>query len=263
MRVLSKWYTFNMAEDAEQAEPRERPRVRITPIPHEKRVIKVEGYRIVELPNDRNSETIGIPREDRPRVFVEDTVYGSVSSHLAADLRFERGGLLLGYRNRTPGGETHTHVTGFFPATRGHGTEIEFNINHDDFAGAIQEIGSRGRGEEIIGWVHSHPHHPPAPSPHRDFFIMQSFFQPTPEHFTFIANPNTNQVGLFRWEDGQPSNQGGFVLIGDLRNHGLKQRPRVVRTNSLNEGEQPLVKVHPETFWQRVQGWINSLTRSR
>ncbi len=248
-----------MAGDASNTEQPEQARVRLVRVPRDRHSVRMEGYRIIELPNDRNPEIVGTPREDRPQVFIDDEAYRQMSEHLAADLRYERGGLLFGYRNRIPQGRSYAEVTAFFPATRGHGTEVEFRIPNDDFAQAYHELERRGKREEIIGWVHSHPHHPPAPSEHRDFWIMENFLQTSPEQFTFITNPNTNQAGVFRWEEGRSVNQGGFILYGDLPNHGLQHRPRIIRTNSLSEREEPMVRISPDTFWQRIQNSIRSL----
>lgn len=51
--------------------------------------------------------------------------------------------------------------------------------------------------------------------------------------FQQVVNPQRNQVGLFRWENGGPVNQEGFYIVGNLPNHGLDQAPQVFTANSL------------------------------
>lgn len=136
-----------MVGDVSGPDQTEQARVRLVTIPRDRHSVRIDGKRVIEQPSDRNPEIIGTPREDRPQIFIDDEVYRQATSHLAADLNYERGGALIGDRNQTPQGQSYAEVTGFSPATHGSVTPIAFQFTPDDWADFTRDIDRRGKGE--------------------------------------------------------------------------------------------------------------------
>lgn len=173
---------------------------------------------------------IGEPKEGAPLLFIDDTAYKAVTDHLKGDLRNERGGLLIGHIKPD---KTSLEVTGFIPATSSQSkSPVRFEFTHEDWANFARIREGRGRGEAVVGWVHSHPKIEPAPS-RFDIFI-QGYFN-MPGQFSLIIDPVNNTLGIFRLKEGESINEGGFMLKGNLPNNGLTQVPRVTVLNSLTE----------------------------
>lgn len=158
--------------------------------------------------------------------------------HVKSNLTREMGGLFLGHRCRESDGKMFVEVTAFSPARHGRATHVEVEITHDDVRDAIDMASHRGFNEQIVGWLHSHPNMPAAPSP-RDENEPMLVFQQNPEQFTMIIDPIRDEIGVFRLRAGESINEGGFRVKGNLlgREIGVVQQLRFTQRNKFADSE--------------------------
>lgn len=111
-----------------------------------------------------------------------------MTDSLRSNLEVELGGALVGYYCQDSSGRRFTQITGFIPAHHGIERGGTFTFTPDSWSQIIRDQETRGKGEEILGWVHSHPSYgyPPDPSGY-DEFIMKHFFN-EPERLTLILD---------------------------------------------------------------------------
>jgi proteasome lid subunit RPN8/RPN11 len=177
-----------------------------------------------EMPWNRNPEVLGIPRDDALPLFLEDTTFSKIIDYLGADASEERSGFLLGHYCVNEAEERFIRVVDFVENIAGVKERVQVTIRTDDMKRAHEE--AKKRDLQIVGWVHSHPDMPTAPTnppdsaKASDTFIMRSFFR-NEENVTLIVDPVRKGVGRFRLKNGEPFNEGGFYLVGDKHKSGI------------------------------------------
>lgn len=229
-------------------ESADRPRVRIVPErSSEGRVrlgpsIDIPRFtRVEEMPLDRNPEIFGRPREGTLPLFVEDTTFQTMQDYLGATPDRERGGILLGYRCADRAGQRFVRVTDFIPNLSDTGIAVAVRFTSDDQNRAHTEAARRGL--DVVGWLHSHPFMPTAPS-RDDRFVMQNLF-PNEGDITLISNPfgynNTDRIariGRFGLSEGEPINEGSFYLVGNNHSAGMGSEYVYTAANVFNNSAE-------------------------
>src|SRR5581483_9730698 len=125
----------------------------------------------------RDSEIVDKPVDSLPyprhwEIIVDAAAWREIYAHARADLRRERGGILLGEIYEY-GDRKAVRVTGAVPARLAVGSAASLHFNYE----AWQEI-ERNRpqnGEKLIGWYHTHPGLTAFYS-ETDYFSHQNFF---------------------------------------------------------------------------------------
>jgi hypothetical protein len=101
----------------------------------------------------------GAPAADSPVVVVIPSalVTELVQTYPFSD-EIEEGGFLTGavYRDAERAGGYLVHVTAIRPAERTGASMINFTFTGESFLRVIHQLESRGDGEELLGWYHTH-----------------------------------------------------------------------------------------------------------
>lgn len=210
------------------SETGDRPRVRLGSTEGRIRVgpaVDIPRFtRIEEMPWGRNPETFGKPQGRAYPLYIEDTTFQTMQDYLRATPDRERGGVMLGYRCTDSSGRRFVRITDFTPNLSDTGTAVAVRFTPDDWQRADTEAARKGL--EVVGWLHSHPFMPTAPSSD-DRFIMENIF-PNEGDITLIANPfgydarnRMPRIGRFELSEGQPVNDGAFYVVGNNHPTGI------------------------------------------
>jgi proteasome lid subunit RPN8/RPN11 len=91
-------------------------------------------------------------------VLVTKEVHDLMLDLLPLSERIEEGGFLLGRIQPADGvpGTHITHVTHVTPAARAGASAVHFTFTPDSFTEVNQLLAERQRGEELVGWYHTH-----------------------------------------------------------------------------------------------------------
>jgi len=170
-----------------------------------------------ERPRQENITYLGERDDHYEEVLIEPTTLNEMTDSLRSNLEVELGGVLVGYYCQDASGRRFTQITGFIPAHHGVARGGTFTFTPDSWSQMIRDQETRGKGEKILGWVHSHPSYgyPPDPSGY-DEFIMKHFFN-EPERLTLILGRGgavDNHYGLYRWEPDGARSQKGIGVVG-------------------------------------------------
>jgi len=175
---------------------------------------KEPPLKVQEMPGSQETQRLGEIKTETAPLFFNNTVLKKAVEHVKSNLSCEMGGLFLGHRYRTRDESVFVVVNEFIPAHHGEATRVEIQITHDDAREALDAVALRGLEEEIVGWLHSHPNMPAAPSP-QDINAMPAY-QINSGQFAMIIDPVRNEIGIFRLKEGEPTNEGGFMVTGNI-----------------------------------------------
>lgn len=91
-------------------------------------------------------------------VLITKAVHDLMLDLLPLSERIEEGGFLLGRIQPADGvpGTYVTHVTHVTPAARAGASAVHFTFTPDSFTEVNQLLAERQRGEELVGWYHTH-----------------------------------------------------------------------------------------------------------
>jgi proteasome lid subunit RPN8/RPN11 len=146
----------------------------IRPVPQIEGTVDVDLHEPRHLPFSVNKvdepeiasvkpEELGIDGKLDPiNVLLPEHVHRLLLRDLPLSHRIEEGGFLLGTVRRAAGDDQRflVQITEVTPAQSAGAGAGHFTFTGDSFSAVNRLIGERGRGEELIGWYHTHPFPP-------------------------------------------------------------------------------------------------------
>lgn len=156
-------------------------------------------------------------------VFLLQTVYRAVVTHLKADTTREHGGLLLGLNLAATNGGTAVVVMHALPAAHSTGTPVRLSMPDEDwkaFNDILKGYEDTGLKLERVGWYHSHPNMSIFLSRH-DLDVCSVF--PKAAHVALVVDPVGERGGFFvkgtaGYRSGTPQ---GFIELCNLQRESV------------------------------------------
>lgn len=133
--------------------------------------------------------------EHTPIVVTQDVLIG-VQNHVSESLEIELGGFLLGNRYYCP--TTHQEyvlIDNYWVARHSTGEAASMEFSTDTWADFADQLLTKFRGKQVVGWYHSHPRMSVFLSP-ADVYIQNTRF-PEPWMVALVLEPATNQGAFF------------------------------------------------------------------
>jgi proteasome lid subunit RPN8/RPN11 len=146
------------------------------------------------------------------RVAFDRAPMADLIAHAAATPEVEVGGILVGYLGEDADGR-FVHVQAVIRAEQAREQGAHVTFTHETWNHIHGEMDSRHRGQEIVGWYHTHPGFGVFLS-EMDTFIHENFFN-QPHHVALVFDPLSGRMcmnvlrgaGLVRldryWRDGR------------------------------------------------------------
>lgn len=122
-----------------------------------------------------------------------------MQEHARSRTDVEVGGVLVGRAFLDSRG-TWLLVSGALPALAAKSAAAHVTFTADAWTAIHAEIESRGLGEVIVGWYHTHPGFGVFLSD-MDLFIHRSFFD-IAWQIAIVIDPKADETGVFVWKDG-------------------------------------------------------------
>lgn len=143
----------------------------------------------------------GILATGWPAIFMTQQVYLDVNAHAHSDVRREVGGLLVGQVRQTPEDDLYVVVEAHLPARHVNHGPVHLTFTSETLLDALARLEETFPESEIVGWYHSHPGMSLFLSS-MDTWLHTHFF-PKAWHVALVLEPQTNQAGFFRYENGE------------------------------------------------------------
>lgn len=124
-------------------------------------------------------------------------ILDDIMDYSKGDMDHERGGFLLGSMEET---ETsyNIFITDIITAKYTVNNTASLTFTYESWNEAYREIEENYKGKKMLGWFHSHPGYGVFLSG-MDMFIENNFFN-LPYQVAYVADPHTEEIGLFCWE---------------------------------------------------------------
>jgi len=178
---------------------------------------------------EARSVSFGTHREGQLPVFIPERVLDQAAALTRAAGRLETGGILIGRLLRDKDRrDLGVDVTALIPARHAEAERMQIAFTADTFEYVRHAIDVRGRGEIMLGSMHSHPFlcNPDCPPESRrvcplqsDFFSSQDVQMHTtlfPKAYTIALVATISDEGLrhalFAWDEGVIRQRGFFIL---------------------------------------------------
>jgi proteasome lid subunit RPN8/RPN11 len=142
-----------------------------------------------------------------PAVFVHRAALQSLQTYAASDLDYELGGVLIGKIGRSSR-RFFCEIQGFIPARKGKSHRASFEFTNEAQHEMHDILESEHKGQQIVGWFHTHPGYGIFLSG-ADQFIDEHYFREK-YHIAVVIDPTKSgiEIGAFVW-----SPEGGRVRV--------------------------------------------------
>jgi proteasome lid subunit RPN8/RPN11 len=184
--------------------------------------------------------TIGQPRPDDLRIYVDLDVMRDMEAHALSNTRVELGGVMLGFQRIDSAGRPFVVVSDCLRAEHYQATKGSFKFTHETWSQITRDRAKFRPELEMVGWYHTHPGWSVFLSG-MDLFICDHFFNRSLD-VALVIDPCEGDRGWFYWsgghadvdsesaatEDGHPienspQRTGGFFLTtGRFRQDELR-----------------------------------------
>jgi proteasome lid subunit RPN8/RPN11 len=136
------------------------------------------------------------------RIYISEDAFDRATERGGADLSREVGGVLVGKICKDESGP-FLKVDATIDALYAEEKRTELTFTQDTWDYIHQELESKHKGKNIVGWYHTHPGFGIFLSD-RDTFIHQSFFN-LPYQVALVYDPKSHEHGVFVWRDNEPA----------------------------------------------------------
>ena len=165
----------------------------------------------VQLPS--NIMTLGEIENDDVKVYIKQDVYQALEKFALADIRHERGTILLGDYYEVMG-SVHVVISNYIEARYTDASASTLTFTHETWEYVHQEHDAKYSEKKIIGWQHTHPGYGIFLSNY-DLFIQENFFNLTFQ-VAYVIDPIQNIRGFFQWKREKIEKLKGFYIYDDI-----------------------------------------------
>jgi hypothetical protein len=190
-------------------------------------------------------------------VFIPQSVLDEADALTLQSPAVEVASVLIGQLHRdTGGGEIFLEVTAQIPARNSQGTSVKVTFGPETYEAVQQAVALRGRGEQWVGWFHSHPaaawcNPQCSPEARAQCPLQRVFFSADdcdvhrtlfPKAYCIALLVTNTDAGLLRavfsWRHGVVAQRGFHILDGRQPSQPAAA-PVAAATIGDNENEKP------------------------
>ncbi len=160
-----------------------------------------------------NVLSVGEIENDDVRVYIKQDVYKALERYASADIKRERGTILLG-DYREDDGKIHVVIPAYIEAKYAVASASTLTFTHKTWDYVNKQHDLKYPNTRIVGWQHTHPNYGIFLSSY-DTFIHENFFN-VPFQVAYVIDPIQKARGFFQWKNGSIEKLKGFYIYDDI-----------------------------------------------